>query len=456
MAAHFEITREFIDRLKEAVSNNDEVAVFKEVKDMHAADIAELYGGLNIEEAKFIYLLLDSEKAADVLTELEEDDREKFLKVLPGEIIARQFIEKMDSDDAADVIAELPQEKKEEVLQNIDDLDQAGEIVDLLSYDEDSAGGLMAKELIQVNENWDVETCIREIRKQAFEVDEVYYVYVVDDNGILKGTISLKRIMLARSNTKVKNIYKPDIISVKTSAESEDVARLMEKYDIVALPVIDDIGRLMGKITIDDVVDVIKEEAEKDYQMISGITEDVEPSDNVFVLTRARVPWLFIGLLGGILGAYVIGFFEPDIRFDPKLAFFLPLIAAMGGNVGVQSSSIVVQGLANKSLDLDSTWQKLGKEFIIAFMIGIAFATLILAYSFFLSDNSFPLTLTVSLALFTVILFASVFGTFIPMILNRFNIDPALATGPFITTMNDILGMFIYLGIGRVLYGVLS
>ncbi len=456
MAAHFEITREFIDSLKKAVSNNDEVAVFKEVKGLHAADIAELYGGLNIEEAKFIYLLLDSEKAADVLTELEEDDRERFLKALPGEIIARQFIEKMDSDDAADIIADLPQDKKEEVLQNIGDLDQAGEIVDLLSYDEDSAGGLMAKELIQVNENWDVETCIREIRKQASEVDEVYYVYVVDDNGILKGTISLKRIMLARTNTKIKNIYKPDIIFVKTSAGSEDVARLMEKYDIVALPVIDDIGRLMGKITIDDVVDVIKEEAEKDYQMISGITEDVEPSDNVFVLTRARVPWLFIGLLGGILGAYVIGFFEPDIRFDPKLAFFLPLIAAMGGNVGVQSSSIVVQGLANKSLDLDSTWKKLGKEITIALMIGSAFALLILAYSFFLSENSLPLTLTVSLALFCVILFASVFGTFIPIILNRFKIDPALATGPFITTMNDILGMFMYLGIGRILYGALA
>lgn len=454
MAAHFEITREFIDSLKQAVSDNDEVAVFNEIKDLHAADIAELYGGLTIEEAKFVYLLLDAEQAADVLTELEEDDREQFLKVLPGEIIARQFIEKMDSDDAADIIADLPQEKKEEVLQHIDDLDQAGEIVDLLSYDEDTAGGLMAKELIQVNENWDIETCIREIRKQASEIDEVYYVYVVDDNGILKGTISLKRIMLARSNTKIKNIYKPDIISVNTSAESEDVAKLMEKYDIVALPVIDDIGRLMGRITIDDVVDVIREEAEKDYQMISGITEDVEPSDNVFILTRARVPWLFIALLGGILGAHVIGYFEADIKFDPRLAFFLPLIAAMGGNVGVQSSSIIVQSLANKSLDLDSTWRKLGKALAIGLMIGFIFAVLLLAYSFFLSKNSLPLTLTISGSLFTVIIIASLVGTFIPIILNRFGIDPALATGPFITTMNDILGMLVYLGIGRLLYGI--
>lgn len=455
MPAHFELTREFIDQLKNAVSENDETTVFDLVRDLHAADIAELYGGLTIDEAKFVYLLLDSEKAADVLIELEEDDRDRFLEALPGEIIARQFIEKMDSDDAADVIGDLPEDKKEEVLQNIDDLEQAGEIVDLLSYHEDSAGGLMAKELIKVNENWDIETCIREIRKQAGEVEEVYYVYVVDDNNILKGTISLKRIMLARSNAKVKNIYKQDVIKVTTETDSEDVANLMDKYDIIALPVVDAIGRLMGRITIDDVVDVIKEEAERDYQMISGITEDVEPSDNILIITRARIPWLFIGLIGGILGAQVIGLFEDQIINDARLAMFLPLILAMAGNAGVQSSSIVVQGLASKSIDLDSIWKKLFKEFTIAVLIASVFSSLMLTYNL-VFRNSLQLTVTVSTALFTVILFASVFGTFIPMILNRFKIDPAVATGPFITTMNDILGMFIYLGFSRYLYTLLG
>ena len=455
MAAQFELTREFIDSLKQAVSNNDEKAVHDLVKDMHAADIAELYGGLTIEEAKFIYLLLDNETAADVLIELEEDDREKFLAILPGDVIARQFIEEMDSDDAADILGELSDEKKEEILQHINDLEQAGEIVDLLGYDEDSAGGLMAKELVKVNENWDVETCIREIRKQAEEVDEVYYVYVVGDNEILKGTISLKRIMLARSNAKIKNIFEPDVISVKTDTSSEEVANIMEKYDIVALPVIDPIGRLMGRITIDDVVDVIKEEAEKDYQMISGITEDVEPSDNAFVLTRARIPWLFIGLLGGIAGAHVIGIYEAEIKIDPKLAMFVPLIAAMGGNVGVQSSSIMVQGLANKSINFDTTWKKLLKEISVALMIAATFSSLILIYNLIFS-TTMELTLTVSVSLFSVIMFASVFGTFIPLILDRFKIDPAVATGPFITTTNDILGLFIYFGIGRLLYGFFS
>ncbi len=455
MAVQFELTREFVDNLKEAVNNNKEETVFELIKNLHAADIAELYGGLSIDEAKFVYLLLDNELAAAVLKELEEDDRDSFLKALPSEIIAKQFIDKMDSDDAADILGDLPEEKKDEVLQNIDDIEQAGEIVDLLSYHEDSAGGLMAKELIKVNENLDVETCIREIRKQASEVDEVYYVYVVDDKDILKGMISLKRLMLARSNAKVKNIFKPDIISVNTDTDSEDVANIMEKYDIIALPVVDAIGRLTGRITIDDVVDVIKEEAEKDYQMISGITEDVEPSDNVFVLTRARIPWLFIGLVGGILGAHVIGIYELEILRDPRLAMFLPLIAAMAGNVGVQSSSIVVQGIANKTIDFDSTWKKILKEFSIAFIIGLTFSVLILVYNLLFSD-SIQLTLTVSSALFSVILFASVFGTFIPLILNRFKIDPAVATGPFITTMNDIIGMFIYLGLGRFLYGVFA
>lgn len=455
MPARFKLTREFIDELKKFVGDNNETAVFEMVKSLHAADIAELYTGLNIEEAKYVYLLLDNEKAADVLIELEEDDRDRFLQALPGEIIARKFIEKMDSDDAADVIGDLPDAKKEEVLQNIDDLEQAGEIVDLLSYDEDTAGGLMAKELIQVNENWDIETCIREVRKQASEVEEVYYVYVVDDNEILKGTISLKRIVLARPNAKVKNIFEPEIISVNTDTSSGEVAILMDKYDIIALPVIDTIGRLMGRITIDDVVDVIKEEAERDYQMISGITEDVEPSDNVLLITRARIPWLFIGLVGGILGAQVIGVFEAEIKFDPRLAMFLPLILAMAGNVGVQSSSIVVQGLASKSIDLDSTGKKLFKEFMIALIIASVFSVLMLGYNL-IFRNSIQLTLTVSTALFTVILFASVFGTFIPLILNRFKIDPAVATGPFITTMNDILGMLIYLGFGRFLYGFLG
>jgi len=449
----FELTREFISNLQELIDQYDSKTVSELVAPLHSADIAEILNELSSEEAKFLYMLLDGETRADVLIEMEDDARERFLKALSGEEIARQFITEMDSDDAADLIGELSEELQEEVLQHIKDVEQAGVIVDLLSYDEDTAGGLMAKELIKVNENWDIPTCLREMRKQAFDVDEVYYVYVVDDDNILRGTLSLKKLLLARRDARIKNLYKSDIISVRADTSKEEVANIMNKYDLVALPVVDSIGRLMGRITIDDVVDVIREEAERDYQLISGISEDVEPTDNVFMLTRARLPWLTIGLIGGILAALVLSGYEDELRIYPEMAFFIPLIAAMGGNVGVQSSAIIVQGLASNTLGIESTTRKLMKELSVALINGVILTSLAFVYNL-ARQETMALTLTVSTALLSVILFASVFGTFIPLLLNKFKVDPALATGPFITTMNDIISLFIYLLIGRLLYGI--
>ena len=454
MSIQFEITREFIEGLKTAILAKDEVAIKTKLANFHAADIAEIFDELNVEEVKFLFTLLEGEIAGDVLAELDEDDRGKYLKALPGEVIARQFIDQMDSDDAADVMADLSEEKQEEVLQHIDDIEQAGDIVDLLSYDENSAGGLMAKELIAVNENWNILKCLKEMSKQAENVDEVYYVYAVDDDNKLKGTVSLKRMLLSQNSTIIKDIVNAEVMSAKTDTPGEEVANIMDKYDLVALPVIDSIGRLVGRITIDDVVDFIREEAEKDYQMASGISEDVEPTDKIAVLTRARLPWLLIGLAGGILGALVIGHYEPDLIDYPKLAFFIPLIAAMGGNVGIQSSAIVVQAIASKSMGLERTSRKLFKEFLVALTNGIILAALIFAYNFFVS-GSLALTVTVSSSLLIVVIFAAMFGTTIPLLLNKLKIDPALATGPFITTMNDIIGLFLYLMIGKILFGIL-
>jgi magnesium transporter len=451
MIMQFELTREYLDDLKEIIERNDEVTAFKIIKDLHPADLAEIYENLNPDEAKFLYLLVDKERAADMILELEQHDREKILNALPGEVIAKQIIDNMDSDDAVDVISELSEEKQEEILQNMHDIEHAGDIVDLLSYDEHTAGGLMGKEVITVNENWELTVAIGEMRKQAEEVDELYYVYVIDDDYILKGTLSLKRMLLSKANAKIKNILNEDVISVKTDTSSEEVAKVMEKYDLVSLPVVDQIGRLLGRITIDDVVDVIREEAEKDYQMISGITEDVEPSDNVWLLTRARFPWLLVGLGGGIMGALVMGSFEYELTINTQLAFFVPLVAAMGGNAGVQSSSIIVQAIANQSIGFETTTKKLLKELTVALLNGVALAAIILAYSYFYTA-SLPLTLTVSISLLTVIICASVFGSFIPMLLDRFKIDPALATGPFITTFNDIMGLLIYFLIGRLMF----
>ena len=449
----FKLTNEFIEELKKTLDLKDTDQAYKLVKELHPADLAEILGEFTDEEATFLYLLLDREMAADVLIEMEEDEREHLLNSLSTEDIANHIMENIESDDAADMLMELPEAKKDEVLKKISDIEQAGDIADLLGYDEDSAGGLMAKELIKVNENLNVDKSLKEIKKQAEEVDEFYYVYVVDNDNVLKGVISLKKLLISRANTKVRTIVNSDIISVRTDTSSEEVASIMQKYDLVSLPVIDQIGRLVGRITIDDVVDVIKEEAEKDYQMISGITEDVEPADNAFVHFRARIPWLLIGLFGGMLDTQVINLFGESIRINPSIVLFFPMIAAMGGNVGVQASSIVVQGIAANAIDLQSTGRKLLKELSIALLNGTILSSLIFVYNIFFSD-SLLLSMTVSLALMAVILFASVFGTFVPLALNRFKIDPALATGPFITTVNDIMGIFIYLGIGRIVFSL--
>ncbi len=451
---HFELTKEFISQVIGIIEDKDDSAAIAVMKEMHAADIAELYDELNIEQAKYLFLLLDSEKAADVLAELEDSDRERFMAALPSDVIAKQFIEEMDSDDAADVLADLSDKKKDEVLSHIEDVDQAGDIVDLMNYDEDTAGGLMGKELIAVNINMTVDECIKEVRKLSENVNEIYFLYIVDNDNKLLGIISIKDLILNKRSTKISDIYNKEVIKTTTDTPAEDVANLMDKYDLVSMPVTDSIGRLVGRITIDDVVDVIREEAEKDYQLASGIVDDVESTDTVMVQTKARLPWLLIGMFGGIMGALIIGHFEGDIMKYAGLALFLPMIAAMAGNVGVQSSAIVVQGLASNSMGIEGISKKLFKELLIGLLNGIICSVIVLVYNMITSD-SLALTITVSTALFLVIVFASVFGTFIPLLLNKFKIDPAVATGPFITTANDIIGLFMYLTTGSIIFNIL-
>ena len=449
----FDATRNYVDEIRILIDSGDEKEIKVLVQDLHPADIAEILAVLNLDEAMFVYLLLDPHLASDVLVEIPDDERNKLVNALPPDVIARQYIEFMDSDDAADILGSLDEEVKNSVLNEIEDMEVAGDIVDLLEYDEDTAGGIMAKELVTVNENWTVATCLKEISRQAEDVDDIYYVYVVDDSNKLKGVLSFKKLLLNNTNTRISNLYNQEVKAVETDTPQEEVARMMEKYDLVAIPVVDDIGRLKGRITFDDVIDVMREEAERDYQMVSCIVGDVVPGDKVWTLTRARFPWLLIGLTGGILGARVIGANESALQVVPAMAFFIPLIAAMAGNVGVQSSSIVVQSIASGVRDFESTGRKLFKEFSVALIIALAFASLIFAYNFFFSD-SMNLTWAVSLSLFVVIIFASVFGTVIPLLLNRLKIDPALATGPFITTMNDILGLTIYLSISKIFFSI--
>jgi magnesium transporter len=430
------------------IQNNDFVGAYELIKDLHAPDIAERLEELELEQAQQLLDQFSSLDSAEVLVELDEEFRQLLLKEYSAEEIAEEVIENLDSDDAADIISELPESRKREVLSQIEDIEQAKQIADLLTHAEDTAGALMATELIKVNQNWNVWRCVKEMRRQAEEIEQVHAVYVVDDNDILLGTLSLKKLLTTSTKTPVKDLFNPKVISVKTSQNDEEVGRIMQKYDLVVVPVVDELGRLCGRITIDDIVDVIQEEAEKDYQLASGLTADVEDSDSVMKLSKARLPWILIGMIGGIMSSKVIDYF--GITENPEMALFITLIAATGGNVGVQSAALVVQSLARGSQGANIK-ERLLKDLSVGLFTSLACSLLMFVLSYALYQN-LQLSLTVALSLIAVIIFAAGMGTFVPLVLNRLNIDPAVATGPFITTTNDVLGLFIYFTIGGLIF----
>ena len=448
----FELSLEFIEHLQDAISKKDVPYLQAQLKELYPVDIALVLNRLDVEEANYLYDIIDEDIASDVLLEMEEEKREALLATFSTKEIAEQ-LDNMESDDAADMINELPEEIQDEVLSQIEDIEQASDIADLLNFEEGTAGSLMAKELVSVYAHETVSACIDEIRKQAESVDVMYAVYVVDENEKLIGMLSLKKLIISHPLAKIEEIYDADIISVKTSSPSEEVAELIQKYDLVVIPVIDQLGRLVGRITIDDVVDVMREEAEKDIQRMSGISDDVDSNDTIWRLSKARIPWLLVGMCGGIIGSRIISSYEGQIHLRPEMAFFIPLIGATGGNVGVQSSSIIVQGLANNTMISEKLAPKLLKELSVGLINGIICSGLILGYNMLISE-SWALAATVSVALFTVIICASFLGTFVPLTMHRFKINPALATGPFVTTLNDIIGISIYFLVGRLLYDI--
>tara|TARA_B100001146_G_scaffold64370_1_gene57093 strand:+ start:221 stop:1573 length:1353 start_codon:yes stop_codon:yes gene_type:complete len=447
----FQISREFIEKIENLVEDKNNKELLVQFENMHHADIAETLEELSLDDATYVIKLLESDKTAEVLMELDEEDREKVLNNLSAKEIAEE-IEEMDTDDAADIVGELSPEIKEMVIANIEDEQHADDIVDLLRYDENSAGGLMAKELVKVNENWSVIGCMSEMRDQAENVTRVHSIYVVDNKNRLKGRLSLKDLITAPSTAQISDVYinKVDYVSVDT--KGEEVARIMQKYDLEAIPVVNEMGKLVGRITIDDIVDFIREEAEKDYQMAAGISEDVEADSSIWQLTRARLPWLILALLGGFISVNVLETFDGAMEKHGALFFFVPLIAAMAGNVGVQSSAIVLQGLANNSLR-GSLLNRLVKEVLLSLLNGFVLALLLVLGGVFLLNLDFDFGLTVAISLISVIITASLIGTFVPIILDKQGIDPAMATGPFITTSNDICGILIYFSIAKLILG---
>ncbi len=442
------MTDQLINEIINLVDNNDEKKLRNKFDELHHADVAEILEELHFDQATYIIKLLDSEETSDILMELDDDYREKILKNLSAKEIAEE-VEELDTDDATDIIAELPEERQKKVISKIEDKDHKADIKELLKYDDDSAGGLMAKELIKVNENWPVTRCVKEMRLQASEVTRVHSVYVVDNNDMLLGRLSLKDLLVANPKSNIKSIYISKVDFVNVNDTAEHVASIMQKYDLGAIPVVDDKKKLLGRITIDDIVDLIKEEAEKDYQLAAGITQDVDVDDSIYKLSWARLPWLFLGLLGGIGAAAVMGGFEEVLLQYKILFYFTPLIAAMAGNVGVQSSAIIVQGLANNDVK-DSINNRLFKETLLSILNGIILAVFLFGFIYFWR-NEIDVALAISLSLVAVIIVAGIVGTFIPLFLNKRGIDPAIATGPFITTSNDIFGILIYFLIAKLI-----
>ncbi len=439
-----EITDENIDLLENIIDNHDEDAARRELRDLHPADIAELLDRLSLREAEWVFDLLDDkEKQAEVLMLLDEEDRKKILSGMDPEQIGH-FIDLLDTDDAVDLIQDLDKEDRDEVIQHIDDMEQAGDIVDLLQYDEDTAGGLMGTEMIEVNENMSMPECIREMRRQAEDLDDIYYVYVVDDDQRLKGVLPLKKMVTHPSVSKIKHVMENDPVSVRTATPIEDVAIDFEKYDLVAMPVVDSIGRLVGQITVDDVMDEVREQSERDYQLASGLSSDIDAADSVFAQTKARLPWLLIGIIGGIVNSVILTGFEAQIAAVTVLAIFIPLIGGTGGNVGVQASAIVVQGLANGKLELRNAGRQIGREVVVALMNAVVISATVLAYVLITQTGAYAVAFAVAASLFCVVIFATVFGTMVPLTLERLKINPALATGPFIQITNDVVGLLIY------------
>lgn len=446
----FEITQELLNKVIQYIDTESNKALNELFNELHHADIAEVLDELSFDESVYIIRLLDSETTAEVLMDVDNDVREKILEQLTAKEIAEE-IDELDTDDAADVISELPEKRKKAVMQEIEDEEHAKEIVELLRYDDDSAGGLMAKELVKVNENWTIPHCVKEMRIQAEDVTRVHSIYVIDNSGKLKGRLSLKDLLMASTKATIAEVYIPKVDFVSVTDEAEDVANIMRKYDLEAIPVVDELGVLVGRITIDDIVDVIKDEADKDYQLAAGITQDVEADDTIWELTRARLPWLFLGLLGGVGAASIMGVFEEAMIDNAILFMFTPLIAAMAGNVGVQSSAIIVQGLANDDVK-GSITDRLLKEVSLALVNGLALAVLLFLF-IFATEQNVKVASAISISLFVVIIVAGLIGTFIPLFLDKRGIDPAIATGPFITTSNDIFGILIYFGIAKLIIG---
>ncbi len=438
----FELTQEFVDQLIGEIAADNQENIKEKLADLFPADITSILDELDGNQAHYIVKLLSAELQGQIVSNLDSGDRKRLLKNFSSAEIA-EFVDILDSDDAVDILNEQPLSIREEIIALLKDREQARFILDLIHYDEDCAGGLMQKELVKINIKQSVTECVEEIRRQAEDVENVHSVYVVDDEGLLMGRVSLKKIILAKRGSKIADIYSDDVVSVKTSEKGEAVAEIMQKYDLEAIPVVNIQNRLLGRITIDDVVDFITEQAQEDISAMAGITEVVEEDDSIWMLVRSRLPWLVVGMFGSFLAAKIIGLFDGEVSAIPALASFIPLIGSTGGNVGIQSSALIVQSLADKTGLDTSLSERFKKVLIVAILNGLIAAIVAFAGTWAL-EQDWHIASVLAISIFSIVLLASLMGTLTPLVLNYLKINPAIASGPFITTTNDLLGYGVY------------
>ncbi len=443
--ATFELTSEYLIGINDALAQSDNDFLEAQLEELFPADIASILFEIDGPQAHQLFCLLDTQTGAEVLSNIEAQDRTKFIRDYFTVEETAKYINVFDSDDAVDFLKEQPIDVREKIIALLEDREQARFILDLIHYPADVAGGLMQKELVKVFTNQTVSECVEEIRLQAENVDKVYAVYVVDTNNHLKGIVSLKSIVLARKNTKIENIFDDDIAFVDTTIKGAEVALIMQKYDLEAIPVVNSLGRLLGLITIDDVVDFITDKAEEDIQVMAGITGEAEEDDSVWDLAKARIPWLVIGVFGSLLAASVIHFFEESLKDIAALAMFIPIMGSTGGNVGIQTSSLIVQSLAEKSSITISLGHRLSKVIRVATINGLVVGLLTGLYVYAIGKPE--LFWVVCISLFSVVILSTFMGTITPLILDKFGVNPAMASGPFITTANDLIGIGTYFAI---------
>ncbi len=437
--------KEIVENINFLADARNDALVSNMIIDLHPADLAEILYHLDDEHRSYIFDLLDAETASEVISEMDGVSREDLLEELDHDRIT-EIVDEMDSDDATDLVSELPDDVAQKVLESIDKEDSE-EVKELLSHEEDTAGGIMAKELVAVYPHSTVDEAIQRIRAKAEEVEDIYYLYVVDQFDKLIGIAPLKDLILAKGDTKISQIMDRDVVSVTTDVDQEEVANIARRYDLVSIPVVDKMGRLIGRITFDDVADVMQEEASEDIQRMAGITDEEEFREkSVFRISQVRLPWLLVGFTGELVSAYILHHFEASLDEIIAAAFFIPIIMAMGGNAGIQSSTIMVRGMATGEIRLYDIRRRLLREIFVSLLNGLLCGLLLfLVVTFWLKLPRFGMILASVLML--VILNASLVGSFVPVMLKKIKIDPAIATGPFITTSNDVLGLLIYLGL---------